>query len=190
MTAVEDHQDDMVAIMDSLGEDYPERFLDEDGELRAETAEALMALALMVVAGQLSIPALDRAFEEWVDLFAAFSDGYGLERLYELWGAEGPDGEPESDREWPGPGTLRFFEGWAVELDRYLKWWRAGRPGPFGEGDEPLTFPPELRAKLGLPPLEQPPTRSPSSSVHRHRTRRAGGCEHHEPGRLRQRPCP
>ena len=29
MTAVEDHQDDMVAIMDSLGEDYPERFLDE-----------------------------------------------------------------------------------------------------------------------------------------------------------------
>ena len=24
MTAVEDHQDDMVAIMDSLGEDYPE----------------------------------------------------------------------------------------------------------------------------------------------------------------------
>ena len=43
MTAVEDHQDDMVAIMDSLGEDYPERFLDEDGELRAETAEALMA---------------------------------------------------------------------------------------------------------------------------------------------------
>ena len=190
MTAVQDHQDDMVAIMDSLGEDYPERFLDEQGELRAETAEALMALALMVVAGQSSIPALDRAFEEWGDLFAAFSDGYGLQRLYDLWEAEDPDGEPECDREWPGPATLRFFEGWAVELDRYLKWWRDGRPGPFGEGDDPLTFPPELRAKLGLPPIEQPPTRSPSSSGHRHRTRRAGGCEHHEPGRLRQRPCP
>ena len=185
MSAVEDHQDDMVAIMDSLGEDYPERFLDEQGELRPVTAGALSVLATMVAAGQLSLWELDRVFEEWGDLFAAFSDGYGLQRLYDLWSANGSGGEAQ----WPDPGARRFFEGWAVELDRYLKWCHEGRLAPFGDSDGPLTFPAERRAKLGLPPLEQPPTRPPSSSVHRHRTGRTEG-GHHQPGRLRQRPCP
>ena len=185
MTAVEDHQDDMVAIMDSLGEDYPERFLDEQGELRPVIAGALSVLATMVAAGQLSLWELDQVSEEWGDLFAAFSDGYSLHRLYELWSANGSGGEAQ----WPDPGARRFFEGWAVELDRYLKWCHEGRPGLFGDSDEPLTFPAERRAKLGLPPLEQPPTRPPSSSVHRHRTRRTDAA-HRKHGLPRQRPCP
>jgi hypothetical protein len=70
------HQLDMRVIMDCLGEDFDELFLDEDCELSVEAAMTLAGLALRLLDGDLSLTELDRDYADWVELISGFIDGY------------------------------------------------------------------------------------------------------------------
>jgi hypothetical protein len=89
---------------------------------------------------------------DWVDLISGFIDGYDMQRLCDIRFTRGPDGEPETQAEWPGPGTLRFYRALAVELGRSMEWCFSGRPGIFEEGDESSQGSARVRPMYGWPP--------------------------------------
>jgi len=91
------HQLDMRVIMDCLGEDFDELFLDEDCELSVEAAMELAGLALRLLDGDLSLTELDRDYADWVELISGFIDGYDMQRLYRIRFTRGPNGEPETE---------------------------------------------------------------------------------------------
>ena len=182
------HQLDMVVIMDCLGEDFDELFLDEDYELSIEAAMTLAGLALRLLDGDLSLTELDRDYADWVELISGFIDGYDMRRLYDIRFTRGPNGEPETEAEWPGPGTLRFYRALAVELGRYMEWSFSGRPGIFEEGDASSEVSERVRLMYGWPPPEQPPTLSRAPGVPRHH-RRQGAAVHRAPGQPRSPRC-
>jgi hypothetical protein len=124
----------LAATLDCYGEDYPELFLDEQGDLRADVAVRLKTAAASVVDGQLSMWSLNEVFEEWVGLASSIMDGYELHDLAEVWSNASEElGEGAA---WPGPALTAFFAGLVGELDRYLVWQCGGRYIPFGPADD------------------------------------------------------
>jgi|SRR5665647_1550364 len=60
------------ATLDCYGEDYPELFLDEQGDVRVDVAVRLGETAARVVEGELSMLALPDVFEEWMGITVTF----------------------------------------------------------------------------------------------------------------------
>lgn len=99
------------AILDSYDGDYPERFLDEAGDLRGDVAMDLAVRLAGVLAGRVSLWQLAEGCEEWTALAVALMDGYELEALEALWFDGGATAELEDEPEWPGPAVYAFLEG-------------------------------------------------------------------------------
>jgi hypothetical protein len=122
----------LAAILDCDGEDYPEAFLDDQGDIRCDVAVRLGETAARVVDGELSLWELSEVFEEWLGLTITFMDGYGLNDLMDLWFEGGASSELGQEEEWPGPKLKAFFDALVDEMARYVAWQKGGRVGDFG----------------------------------------------------------
>jgi len=122
----------LATILDCYGEDYPELFLDEVGDIRVAVAVRLGEVAASVASGQLSMWQLSEIFEGWMGITITFTDGYGLNDLVELWFEGGASDELGEEEEWPGPSLKTFFNALVDEMARYVAWQIGGRVGGFG----------------------------------------------------------
>jgi len=122
----------LAAMLDCYGEDYPDLFLDDQGDICVDVAVRLGEVAASVASGQLSMWALDDGFEEWMGITITLMDGYGLDDLVELWFEGGASDELGEEEEWPGPSLKTFFHALVDEIARYVAWQRCGRIGGFG----------------------------------------------------------
>jgi hypothetical protein len=132
----------LAAILDCYGEDYPDLFLDDQGDIRTEVAVRLGETAARVVDGELSIWELSDVFEEWMGITISFMDGYGRDDLMNLWFKGGASDELGEEEEWPGPSLKTFFNALVDEMARYVAWQKSGRVGDFGAystGDAVIT---------------------------------------------------
>src|SRR5665811_228573 len=99
----------LATILDCYGEDYPEAFLDGEGDIRIDVAVRLGETAARVVDWELSMWALADVFEEWMGITITFMDGYGVDDLANLWFEGGASSELGQEEEWPGPSLKTFF---------------------------------------------------------------------------------
>jgi hypothetical protein len=121
----------LATILDCYGEDYPEAFLDGEGDIRIDVAVRLGETAARVVDWELSMWALADVFEEWMGITITFMDGYGVDDLANLWFEGGASSELGQEEEWPGPSLKTFFNALVDEMARYVSWQKDGRVREF-----------------------------------------------------------